>query len=90
MVLKIEVLRTETCPFCEPAAQLVKKIAQEFGDKVEVAEVDINSEPGASKAKLLSIISVPTILINNMITFVGVPKEENLRGVIQQKLSEEV
>lgn len=89
MVITIEILKTPYCPFCPTASEVVKKVAKGFGKKVKVIETDITEGKGREKALFLGVTAVPTILLNNMITFTGVPREEFLKQAIQQKLSEE-
>jgi len=86
----VEILKTKSCPFCPVATEVVNKVAKEFGDKVAVKEIFIDEDKGGMRrAKGLGIVSVPTILVNGMIKFSGVPRETLLRMVIKEALKEE-
>lgn len=88
MVVEVEILKTRTCPFCPLATEVVKKVAKEFGDKVKVIETYVDEGKNLERAKALGIVSVPTILVNGIIKFSGVPREELLKMVIQEALRE--
>jgi small redox-active disulfide protein 1 len=85
----IEVMKTSTCSFCPMAIEVVNKVAKEFGDKVNVKILPLEEEENMKRAKGLGVTAVPVILINGMMRFTGVPKEENLKSAIEQALSEE-
>lgn len=90
MVVKIEILKTEDCPFCPMATEIVNKIAKEFGDKVEVIEFLVDKDPeGEKRARFFGVKTVPSIIVNGMLKHVGVPREEILREEVKQALSEE-
>ena len=85
----IEVMKTSSCPFCPMAVEVVQKVAKDFGDKVKVNILPLEEEKNMKKAKGLGVSTVPVVLINGMIRFTGVPREENLKSAIEQALSEE-
>ena len=87
MVVKIEIMKTEVCPFCPQAVQVVNKVAKEFKDKVQVREIYVDrDEKERDRAISLGIMSVPVILINGMPRFTGVPREQMLKEMIEQSL----
>ncbi len=50
----------EWCGPCRMLTPIVKELSEEFGDKVVVAKVDVDSNPGISQR--FGIRNIPTIL----------------------------
>ncbi|MBU5557575.1 MAG: thioredoxin family protein [Candidatus Aenigmatarchaeota archaeon] len=86
--IKVEIMTSETCPFCPPAKEVVKKVCKKFGKRVKLVETSIDTKEGAARAEALGITMVPTILIENEPKFTGPPREEHLEAVINHFLSE--
>jgi small redox-active disulfide protein 1 len=59
-------------------------VAPEFGDSVEVEEV--NAWNAQDRVAKYGITSVPTIVINGEVKFVGVPRKEDLVKAIKEAL----
>lgn len=68
----IQLLASSECSYCAPAADVVYRVASQY-DNVEVSIVNIDSLEGTSIAKKLGIMSIPAIIINGKIAFIGIP-----------------
>ncbi len=53
-------LWAEWCGPCRMLTPIVKELAEEYGDKVVIAKVDVDSNPGISQK--FGIRNIPTIL----------------------------
>jgi len=83
-MVEVNVLKTQMCPHCPRAAAVAKKVAAELGG-VQVKETYLDTDPaGQEIATKHEIMSVPTILINDRVAFVGVPNESALRKAIEE------
>lgn len=85
MPVKIEVFYTEMCPYCPAALELVRKVSAKFSDII-VEEVNASTSEGMARADEYQIFSVPTIVINGKVAFVGVPDKEELVKAVETKL----
>ncbi len=82
-MIKIEIFKSKNCPHCDPATEIVKRVTKK-SKGVEVIETYLESPGGAAKALMFGVESVPTILINEKIAFVGVPEEAKLERAIKK------
>jgi len=89
MTVKIEIIRSQTCPFCQPAVDLIKGVTSKYGDKVEVIEIDTGTPEGKERADKERILGVPTTLVNGKIAFVGMPRTELVQAKIEQEMRNE-
>jgi len=83
--VKIEVFYTEMCPYCPAALELVREVGAKFSDII-VEEVNTSTSEGMARANGYRIFSVPTIVINGKVAFVGVPEKEELIKAVKTKL----
>jgi len=86
MPVKVEVYTAPTCPYCPYATRMMQEIAPSFGEDVVTEEVNTWSPEGQTRALKHGIIAVPTIVINDKVKFVGVPRKEDLVKAIQEEL----
>lgn len=87
MPIEIEILKTEACPWCPMATEVVRRVAKEFGSKVVVKETYVDKDPKARERAIeLGIMAVPAIIINGMLRFTGVPRDINLKYEIEEEL----
>lgn len=86
-MIKIEILKTKSCPHCGPATEIVKRVTKKFKG-VKTIETYLESPEGRAKALIFSIESVPTILINEKIAFAGIPEEAKLEKAIKKAAGE--
>ncbi len=82
--IKLEVFTSRSCPYCPAALEIVKEIEGEVGDLIEWQEIDTSDDLGRTKAIAHGIRSVPAIVINSKLSFVGVPVKEELTAAIEE------
>ena len=85
MPVKIEVFYSDTCPYCPAAMELVREVSAKFSDII-VEEVNTSTSEGATRAGGYQIFTVPTIVINGKVSFVGVPDKKELIEAVETKL----
>ncbi len=71
----IEVLALSGCSHCPSAAEMAYRVASQY-DNVDVAIVNIATPEGNSKAIKLGVMSVPAIVINGKVAFIGTPQAD--------------
>jgi len=74
----IEMFYTLTCPNCKILKRMLDEVLPRYGDKFQLKRSLANSPRGMIRTMKLGIHSVPTLLIDNKITFRSVPKKEEL------------
>ncbi|HCC86484.1 MAG TPA: hypothetical protein DEQ06_07890 [Porphyromonadaceae bacterium] len=74
----IEMFYTLTCPNCRILKRMLDEVLPQYGDKFQFKKSLANSPRGMVRTMKLGIHSVPTLLIDNKITFRSVPKKEEL------------
>jgi small redox-active disulfide protein 1 len=85
MPVKIEVFYSDTCPYCPNAIALVREVSAEFSDTT-VEEVNTSTSEGAARAGGYQIFTVPTIVINGKVSFVGLPDKKELIEAVETSL----
>lgn len=88
MTVTIELFYSPMCLYCPKAKKILMKIAEEFGGKIQVEEINILASTGLEKVEKYSVKGVPTIVINGRTKITGVPTAEQLRKAIQRGLQE--
>jgi len=78
----IEMFYTLTCPNCKVLKRMLDEVLPQYGDKFQFKKILANSPRGMVKTMKLGIHSVPTLLIDNKITFRSVPKKEELMNAL--------
>jgi glutaredoxin len=64
----IEIMKTRSCPYCPAASRIVKKVADEFSDKVKVREIYLDEDQKERERAIeLGISSVPIVLIDKKV-----------------------
>ena len=86
MAVEINVLKTTWCVYCPRAIEIVKKVASEFGNKVTVKVTDLEDDANRDIAIKHNVMSVPTILVNDEVAVVGMPKESDFRDKVKKAL----
>jgi len=69
--------------------KLLNEVAPPFGQNVTVEEVNSWSEEGQTRALKYGIMAVPTIIINDKVKFIRVPKKDELVKAIQEEVDKE-
>jgi len=59
------------------------EIAEGFGEKIWIKEVNILSPAGLEKIQKHEIKSVPTIFVNGRTKIIGVPSKEKMYNIIK-------
>lgn len=86
--VKVEVFYSPTCPYCPIARRMVAEVVPQFGDKVEVEEVNTWTPEGQRRAVAYGIHAVPTIAIAGKVKFVGVPgSKEELAQAVREEIA---
>lgn len=86
MTVEINILKTTWCVYCPRAIEIVKRVAADFGNKVVVKITDLEDDANREIAIKHNVMSVPTILIDDEVAVVGVPKESDFRDKIKKAL----
>jgi len=86
MVLKIDVFTSVFCRHSPRAVNLMKRLAPDFKGSLEWNEVSIETREGKEKARTIGIESVPTIVIDGKIVFIGTPQKSELASEITKRL----
>jgi len=82
----------EWCGPCRAVAPVLEKLAGEYGDKIRIAKVDVDANPGL--AQYFQIMSIPTIMILKNRTQIfsqpGAFPEDAFRDLIDQAIDLEI
>ena len=73
-MVKVQVVYTQLCPFCPPVKELFRSLKKEYDFDYE--EIDATTEKGQELVQKHTIMSVPAVLVNDVVAFVGVPPKE--------------
>ena len=74
----IEMFYTLTCSNCKILKRMLDDVLPQYGDKFQFKKSLANSPMGMVRTMKLGIHSVPTLLIDNKITFRSVPQKGEL------------
>ncbi|WXG39884.1 MAG: thioredoxin family protein [Candidatus Freyarchaeum deiterrae] len=76
-MIVIELFYSKNCPYCPTAKKMVedsvREVERSFKECIVVNEVNVETKGGRDKAGLYQIQGVPTITINGVVAFIGVP-----------------
>jgi small redox-active disulfide protein 1 len=86
MTVVVELFYSPMCLYCPEARKVVMEVADEFGERVRVEEVNVLSPTGVERAERYGVRGVPTIIVDGRVKIEGVPTAEQLRRAIQQEL----
>lgn len=81
----LEVLITENCPFCPKIVELASRLAA-FTELVKVHVIDIGRRNYASGS--FQVRSVPAIIVNGKILFMGIIDENGITDLIEKATDE--
>lgn len=82
-MIEVRVFTHPTCATCPNAIQMVQRLAAQ-DSQVEMKLVSLATANGREIAKSLSVLSVPTVLVNET-RFVGVPKWDDLLEAVNNE-----
>ncbi len=80
----VEEFMSPGCVGCPAVKEMLKELSGEFGDKLTVEEVDITVD--TARAAQYEIMSVPAVVVNGILKFIGVPGKEELKKAILEEL----
>lgn len=80
------------CSPCKQVRRIVDQVCSDFGDRGDVAHVEIDMDDNPSAAKRLSVLSLPTTFIfdadgRQRYRTAGVPKADDLRSALAPLLA---
>ena len=80
-VKKVQIVYTKHCVYCPPTKALFKELKQKHAFDYE--EIDATSEEGQKLVQKFEIMSVPAVIIDNKLTFVGLPPKEKAEAAVK-------
>jgi len=85
MSIKVEIFSSPNCSACGQASKTLEKLANEIGDdKIQWRKADVIEE--IDLAVSLGILSTPSIVIDNVLVFSGLPSIKTLREELLYRL----
>lgn len=84
MTVKLEVFTSQTCPYCPMAETAAEEAVKELGDVIDYEVLDVNKN--MHKVQEYAIMSVPTVIIDGEVAFIGAPSKEELIEKLKEKL----
>lgn len=82
-MVKVQLVYTKQCVYCPAAKSLFKDLKKQY--KFDYEEVDAMSQEGQKLVAKYSIMSVPTILVDNAVKWTGVPQKDKVIAVVAGK-----
>lgn len=79
----VEEFMSPGCVGCPAVKQILKELSEELSGEITVEEVDITVD--TTRAAQYGIMSVPAIVINGVLKFMGVPKKEELKKALEEE-----
>jgi len=79
-MVKVQLVYTKQCVYCPSAKTLFKDLKKLY--KFDYEEIDAMSPEGQKLVSKYSIMSVPTILVDNRVQWVGIPQKDKVIAVI--------
>ena len=79
-MVKVQLVYTKQCIYCPAAKQMFKDLKKHH--KFDYEEIDAMSPEGQKLVTKYSIMSVPTIIVNDKVQWVGVPQKDKVIAVI--------
>lgn len=84
MSVKLEVFTSQSCPYCPMAVAAAEKAVEELGDDVDYQH--LNVDENLDKVREYQIMSVPTIVVDGEVAFIGAPEPEEIVRKIKKTL----
>ena len=79
----VEDFMSPGCVGCPVVKEMLKGLSEELNGEITVEEVDITVD--TTRAAQYGVMSVPAIAINGVLKFMGVPKKEELKKVLEEE-----
>lgn len=74
----LQLLSAEWCVYCPVAKKIIDEVRKEYKNTFEYEEVDIDTAKGRNLALKFGIMSVPAIIIDDEVAFIGAPNKNKL------------
>ena len=84
MAVKLEVYTSQSCPYCPMAVAAAEDAVKALGDKIEYEHLDVNEH--MDKVREYQIMSVPTVVIDGEVAFIGAPESDELIEKLKEKI----
>ena len=78
---KVQLIYTKSCVYCPQTKALFKELNQKH--KFDYEEIDAESSEGQKLVQKFDIMSVPTIIIDSKVAFVGLPTRERAEAAVK-------
>ena len=82
-MVNVQLVYTKQCAYCPATKQIFKDLKKQY--KFDYEEIDAMSPEGQKMVVKYSIMSVPTIIVDNKVQWVGVPQKDKVISVISGK-----
>lgn len=82
-MVKVQLVYTKSCAYCPLAKGLFKDLKKQY--KFDYEEVDAMSPEGQKLVAKYSIMSVPTIIVDNRVQWTGVPQKDKVIAIVAGK-----
>ncbi len=82
-MVKVQLVYTKSCVYCPAAKALFKDLKKQY--KFDYEEVDAMSPEGQKLVSKFSIMSVPSIIVDNNLKWVGVPQKDKVIATLSGK-----
>ncbi len=83
-MVKVEILVSPRCAYCDAVKKRVYRVVEELKAQkidIRVEEIDVLKHPEIMLKYEIS--STPALAVNGKLTFIGVPKEDEIRHHLQ-------
>lgn len=88
--VKIEFFFSKTCQYCPVASKIIQEARKDYIKELDLYQIDIDTAGGQTHAQLYNVQGTPTIAINGLVIFRGVPPSQNaFNQEIEKHLSKE-
>lgn len=84
MSVKVEVFTSKTCPHCPGAIAVAQKVKEQFGDEMDFEHLDVDEN--MEKVREYGLMSVPTVVVDGKVEFIGAPTEEELTQKVKKRI----
>ncbi|RAP52565.1 MAG: thioredoxin [Methanosphaera sp. rholeuAM270] len=84
MSVKLEVFTSKSCPYCPMAVSAAEEVVKELGDQVDYEHLDVDEN--IDKVREYQIMSIPTVVVDGEVAFIGAPTPEELSKKIRKTL----
>ncbi len=82
-MVKVQLVYTKSCIYCPAVKSMFKDFKKQY--KFDYEEIDAMSPEGQKLVTKFSIMSVPTIIVDNRVRWVGVPQKDKVIAVVGGK-----